>query len=800
MSRVESTAVVPYPGDAAAGAPPDAVPWRDLLAACRRRWWLPLAAPLVLGGAVGYLLSREPPKYRATAVLLIGDARRALTSGLETRQADRHELTDPVLSHVQLLRSRGLLRTVVDSAGLRLVPEFRRGSFDAALLEDVVVTPEAPPDTLTMRFGAWSFTAAGRWGRATAPYGEPVTIGGVSLRVVGAPDVRQATWTVLPLEAAVDRLLAELRTSRRPGTNIVDVSYTAYRAAVAERVVNTIARMFQAEGARGAQEQSRRRRRFLEAQLLRTDSLLSGSQLALSGFRTREQVYSAREKLAAQQRELLELSVREQQLAAQHGMYQKLVARLRSPRPAERESGLRTLASAPEVVANPIVTQVYGQLLRYQGTRDSLMAGAWASAATNPDVRRLDGLITATETQLTSVLASQLTSLGARLGAVRAQRAQAAAELRALPAAEAREVRLLEDVETMRRLSEQLREEYQRAHIAEAVEVGEVEIVDLAARPYRPVPGHHILKLGLALVLGLLLGGGGAVSLEWLNTSIRRRDDLEGTLRAPALGIIPQVANGRRRPLAGLLAPFRVSPAPATPAPGAAAPPSPTLVTLARRPSFGAEAYRLLRANLLNAPDAARLKTVLITSTVVGEGKTTTAANLACELARDGLRVVLVDADLWRGQLHRLFGVARSPGLSEYLNHRAEFTAVLRSTSAPRVWLLPRGGANGNPSALLSGARMRSLLAELRTRCDLVVLDTPPVLAAADAAILSAVADGVVLVVRAGKTDRAAVQEAARQVAAAGGRLIGAVLNDPAGVTVPHGSYHYAYVGAADGK
>jgi capsular exopolysaccharide synthesis family protein len=201
-------------------------------------------------------------------------------------------------------------------------------------------------------------------------------------------------------------------------------------------------------------------------------------------------------------------------------------------------------------------------------------------------------------------------------------------------------------------------------------------------------------------------------------------------------------------------------------------------------PSIGGEAYRILRTNLLFSSDTQGLRTLVITSALPQEGKTVIAANLAIAVAREGMRVLLIDADLRRPSLHRLFGVARSPGLAQALADSASLEAVTRETSISGLTLLPCGSLPGNPTELVRGVRMRELLDRIGTSYDLVIIDTPPVLPVADASIIAAVSDGVLMVVRAGKTSRALTQEACGRLAAVGANVVGTVLNDPSGRNV----------------
>jgi Mrp family chromosome partitioning ATPase len=231
--------------------------------------------------------------------------------------------------------------------------------------------------------------------------------------------------------------------------------------------------------------------------------------------------------------------------------------------------------------------------------------------------------------------------------------------------------------------------------------------------------------------------------------------------------------------------------------------------------SIGVEAFRMLRSSLLWCEQGDNMKSLVVTSAAPGEGKTVTAANLAVTFAYDGLRVLLIDCDVRRPRLHGLFQVPRSPGLMELLtpsysesdgtpsltfdpsagrtDSGRPITDVVRSTNVRGLSLLTCGALPTNPSGLLSGVRMRVLLRDLAENFDLVILDTPPVLATADAGILASLADGVLLVVRAGQTDRAAAKRAHQQLVNVGARVVGTVLNDPGGEVSQYGNYYYPY-------
>jgi len=729
---------------------PQLVHWRTLWILARRNWWLVTVLPVVTVALMAAWLMIAPKNYRATAVLRLADARRSLTRNVEQTSVEPERTTEQLLSQIQMMRSRSMAEAVVDSTGLRLMAHARK--FDPSLLTDVRVDPGAPADTLQLEFGAERYTVRDRADTVTVAYGVPARVGGATFTVKAKPEATKARWFVLPNEQAIDRFTDRLHTYRRPSTDIVDVSFTDRQAAVAQRVVNTLTAVYQSLEAQNAQNQSKRRRVFLDEQLRRTDSLLTEAQQALSNFRSREAVYSSGDKAASQQVALLDLETRRIALDADRDAYRRLLEQLEQGDSVVRRNALRALAGNAELANNPVVGKLYDQLLTQRRSVDSMRQFA---PIENPDVQHLMNLAAATESDLKAAMRSHAATLDARAAALRSQTTHVAAGVRELPTVEAQEVRLVQQVETIKNLGNQLREERQRAAMAEAVEVGEVEIIDAARLPYKPIPSLAALKLLLALIFGVALGVGAALLRERWDVSIKNPEDMMSTLQLSSLGLIPKV--------------------------------DPTQVE-------GMEAYRVLRTRMLLSPEIARARSVVITSAIAGEGKSTTAANLAAAFAWEGRRVLLIDADLWRGRLHRLFSTRRSPGLADCLLHEQPIPEAFRSTEIATLSFMPSGRTAGPPSDLVTGIRMPRFLEQLREHFDLVLIDTPPVLTAAETAVLSTSADGVVLVVRAGHTDREAVQHAVREINAVGAKLVGAVLNDPKELTRKYGpSYYKSY-------
>ncbi len=210
-----------------------------------------------------------------------------------------------------------------------------------------------------------------------------------------------------------------------------------------------------------------------------------------------------------------------------------------------------------------------------------------------------------------------------------------------------------------------------------------------------------------------------------------------------------------------------------------------------------AEAYRALRANISFSSIDRPVRTILVTSASPREGKTTTAINLGIIMAQAGPRVLIVDADFRRPSLHHVFGFQPNghgplKGLSNVIVGNAKLAEVVLPTGFDGVAFIPAGIVPPNPSELLGSQRMKQVMAELAEQADYVLIDTPPVLLYADAAILSPLADGVLYVVRSGPQDKAAQRRVHKQLEQAKARILGVVFND-AEVEEAAGSYHYYY-------
>jgi succinoglycan biosynthesis transport protein ExoP len=298
----------------------------------------------------------------------------------------------------------------------------------------------------------------------------------------------------------------------------------------------------------------------------------------------------------------------------------------------------------------------------------------------------------------------------------------------------------------------------------------DVNVVDPAAVPLKPVSPQTPLHVFLGGLLGLVSSAGAVFLTEYLDRSIKTAEDIRRALARPTLGIVPRFQSDA----------------------GAG-----TLVAWAEPYSATSEAFRTLRTNIRFASVHKALSALLVTSAEPGAGKTTVAANLGVVCAQAGLRVVLVDTDLRLPRLHSAFGVDNMTGLTDLLlSNSDDITPFAQETALENLRIISTGPLPPNPAELLGSRRMEVVLKMIRRQADLVIVDSPPVLPVTDAAVLAPKMDGVLLVVTVHKTPRDAARQALESLTQVGGEVVGAVLN---GVPLPRAAF-YRYYGGKSGE
>lgn len=291
-----------------------------------------------------------------------------------------------------------------------------------------------------------------------------------------------------------------------------------------------------------------------------------------------------------------------------------------------------------------------------------------------------------------------------------------------------------------------------------------LSILEPANIPLEPVNSQLLVNMVVAAIVGLALAAGGAYLIDFLDDSIKDGEDAQQLLGVPTLATVPELMAEEEHQ---------------------------KLVMLYTTPHPAAEAYRMLRTNLQFTSVDRPLNMLLVTSPAPEDGKSLTAANLAAAYTRAGKRVILIDADLHRPSQQRFFRLRNNWGLTLALfDNNMEINHLLQETTIPGLQVLTTGPLPPNPAELLGSRRMQEILLELREQADILIIDSPPISAVSDALILTNQADGVLLVVKAGKTSRALARKALNTLRQIKATVIGTVYN---GVAEYDSDYTYDY-------
>jgi len=309
---------------------------------------------------------------------------------------------------------------------------------------------------------------------------------------------------------------------------------------------------------------------------------------------------------------------------------------------------------------------------------------------------------------------------------------------------------------------------FKETSLTEDMRTGNIRIVDGAEVPRYPVKPKKRLNIILAIIVGLVTGIGLAFFFEYLDNTIKIPEDVEKYLNIPFLGPVPLFSTKSKGDIEDDT--------------------NPALVAFHSSKSTASESYRGIRTSILLSSAESAPQVILITSVGPLEGKTITTANLAVTMAQAGSKVIILDCDMRRPKMHKLFGVVRDQGISNLLVESSDVKRAIFHTRIPNLDVIPCGTIPPNPSEILGSTRMASLLNVLRKKYAHILIDSPPSTAVTDAVVLSKFVDGVVLVIRADSTVREIAKNCVAQFGTVGANILGVVLN---GVDIGRDSYYY---------
>ncbi len=703
-----------------------------------------------MGGLVHYFVT--PRMYQATTTIQIDRRTLSLGANADTPWVENWYNMEFYPTQYNLLQSRGLAERVVT---------------DLRLYEDPVFNPT---------WASWRGQH-----RGATPELDAAQLGGLGMRLLGGLEIA-------PLK----------------NTQLVAINYRSNSPDLAAKIANGVADSFIDWGIEDRSTSAVKASSFLGKQIDELKQEIADKESTLQAYGRRSDIVAI---------DPTNNPTLQRMQALNRDYIAAVSARI------EKEAAYNQASNAPaETIADSlsgglVSTQRHDLLAmeqEYQAKKSTykpdmpVMVDLQAKIADGQ--KRLDSLVAETVEQARRNARTEWETAKRQEEALRAELNRAREETISMGSAAVQYNNLNMEVETQRQLlDEMLKRQSETAVTArlQATRESNVRVVDRALVPGTPFAPSMRRDVGMALGLGLFLGIGCIFLLEYLDRSLKTAEEAERVLGLPVLAVIPDVLErpgrygyglygygygGRKRRRAGAGKRGK----------GGKTPEELKEIELLpqSKPRHSiSEAYRSLRTALLLS-SAQQLRVIALTSAQSGEGKTATAANLAVVMAQLGRQVLLIDADLRKPRLHRVFNLSNREGLVHCLTGGGQLEQLIRPTGVNGLFLLPSGTIPPNPSELLASDRMRELLEVAQRRFDLVVVDTPPLLAVTDASVLGSMVDGVVFCLYAGRVQRAEALASTDRLRISGARVLGTVLNRYVagkGGDGKHSYYYYQY-------
>lgn len=735
-----------------------------------RRNWGRIALGVAVGVALSLMYLRlAPPQYEATATVRI-DARQSTLPSIYTEETAR----DEVFTEIEVLRSRTIATDVVRETSLQAeLVEPRRTSRDA-VFRSIRVTNPADTGTyhlIRQRDGRYRVEETG----ALVTRGKAAKVGGTTLILEPADrNLDVVRLHVQSEDAAVTRLLKDVNIGRAGlQASIIALRYESEDPALARDVLNAWTGSFISRRQSVQRSEATSTAKFIQAQLDTLMPQLARAEDRLLKFRNANRIVAPDLEASAQVNQSALLLASRNELDAERGSLQQAVNRVRAKAVTaapDEPSPYRELLGFPSLLRNQAASELLRSLSALDDQRTALLI---RRTSADPDVVALSNRIREVEGQLQGLATTYLSGLTSQVRSADGSLARYASKLSAVPANEVEYARLQRAPRVFDELVTLLQTRLKEAQITEAVKDGSVRVIDAAVAPIIPSSPNRPLTLAFGLTGGLLLGAGLTLYRERSKSAVRTRRDLLELGATPVLGLIPTFSATKRPLLTAAPSSRALVTAGAPAAVPVVSPRSTRVAELA-----AVEAFSRLFLNLRWMSDRP-VRTLLVTSPLPGDGKTTNAVHLAAAAARQQLRVLLIDADLRRGGLTNALGLRARTGLVDFLGGGSKVSDVVSQIVLPggaTVDVIPAGSLSREAGMPQVVQGLQTLLGETRDY-EFVIIDTPPVNVVADAAAMASAADAVMLVTRAGETSPAAIELALSQLASAGANVVGTVLN-----------------------
>lgn len=753
----------------------------------RKHLWLIIGISLIIPTLVAIYLVRRPDIYEAKARIQVDlENSNRLLGGMSKNSplVLNNEGNDPAYfnTQLQILTGPGLLRRVAKNLDLEHNQDFLRDhpSRDGSVWSNIQSILGIKPKT-DARLAASDALPITTSSSTTAQDLEEAE------RLSDYVDDLQETLRVEPVK--------ENRLTVRE-TRLIDISYRLTHPRLAAKIVNTIADTFVLQNLEKKTETSNTTGSYLEKRIAELQSNNRSKEEQLINYAKSHQILS----LDANQNTVVERleGLNKQLLVAENERNLAEAAYKASLQPGAAEALAEGGIAEREVPsATKLTTEAGLKLAELKQKRAELLV---ENTEKWPAVQEIDKQIAVIEKQMsdartrattvvTTNLATRYHQALATEQALRKAYDQQRAETLTQNEAAVNYRIIQQEIETNKSLLDGLLQRTKENDVVMAGTPNNIRVVDYSIAQKKPVAPRRTLIVGLSLLLSLGCGVGLAFLIEYLDDSVRSTEDVENFLHLPSVAVIPQIGKAKARRL------FAHAPKHALVSHNGSSAGQEVLLTGIEKHSPLAEAYRHLRTSILLSTAGRPPRTLLVTSSMPTEGKTTTAVNTAISLAQTGAKVLIVDADMRRPRLHFIFNLNNDHGLSALLSREVsegEVSSAIQHDEESGLFILTAGPLPPNPAELVGSEQMLSLINTVTPNFTHVIIDSPPVAAFTDGVLIATMVDGVLLVVQSGKSSRKVVARTRKLLQDVGARIIGVVLNK---VEAAGSSSYYYYSG-----
>ncbi|MCC7125967.1 MAG: polysaccharide biosynthesis tyrosine autokinase [Acidobacteria bacterium] len=709
----------------------------DYLRVLVKRRWVAVAGIVLAVMVAGLHLYSAVPIYESAVQLLIEHEAKN-TFSLEDQVSQDRETTDYYNTQFTILQSRSLARRTIEAMGAWEHAELSGGSAPANLQPTNVMEGAIN--------GLKKVASLVRQGSSTAAAAAEDT------GVAAAPPASGRVET--PEQAAViDAFLSRLTIAPVKTSRMVDVKMRATDPQFASDAANALARAYIEQNLEVRMTSSKETSDWLTEQLSEQRKRIEVAETNLQRYRERHDAMSLADRQNMVGQKLSDLSAMVTRAKADRIGRETLYQQVR-----DAGTNVRALETLPAIAADPTVQQYRGDLARLQADYARLSQDLLDG---HPEMVRLRAATRDAEGKLQRELQKQVEAIRSEYDSAVTLETSLTAALET----QRREATVMgrtgidygvleREVQTNRQIFESLLERTREKGIAGELRASDARVIDPAQVPRSSMWPNRNQTLFYALVFGSLIGVGLAFFAEYMDDRLKTPDELKTYLGLPFVGLVPAIASKDFDGVTGDGTPLlhtKVSP-------------------------LFSEAFRTIRTTILLSADE-RPQSLVVTSTGPGEGKTVVSSNIALAMAMAGRKVLLIDIDMRRPRVHKVFGLDAHPGLSDVLAGKVDVEQALRETNVPNLWVMPSGSPTDTPSEGLSSPQFATLLSTMGQRFSWIILDSPPVAAVTDACIVANRASAVLFVVGSQLTSRAAAQHAVEQLDVAGATYLGTVLN-----------------------